>query len=80
MMKKKPRGPQRIVRTPENVERVKCTIVEFPVRSARIQSAAPRISHRTVGRILDDELHFHPHELAVIQELNVRVYPQRLHL
>ena len=77
-MKKTPPGPQRTVRTPENVERVRQAMLQSPGRSARRHSAALRISNRTVRRILHGELHFHPYKLAIVQELNVRDYTQRL--
>ena len=52
IMKKTPPGPQRTVRTPENVERVRQAMLQSPGRSARRHSAALRISNRTVRRIL----------------------------
>ncbi|XP_066152055.1 uncharacterized protein [Euwallacea fornicatus] len=56
IMKKKPPGPQRTVRTPENIERVRQAIQRSPFRSARKHSTALRISDRTVRRILHEEL------------------------
>jgi hypothetical protein len=53
-------------------------MLQSPGRSARRHSAALRISNPTVRRILHGELHFHPYKLAIVQELNVRDYPQRL--
>lgn len=77
IMKKKPPGRQRTVRTQENVERVRQAVMQSPRRSAHRHSAALQISNRTVRRILHGELHFHPYKIAVVQKLNVRDYPQR---
>lgn len=72
IMKTKPKGPQGTVCTPENTEKVKQAMYQSPAgRSARKHSAVLGISSRTVARIFHEELHFHPHELAMVQELNV---------
>lgn len=78
IMKRKPPGRQRSVRTPENIERVRQALLRSPRRSARRQSAALGISNRSVRRILHGNLHFHPYKLVVVQQLNVRDYAQRL--
>ncbi|KAJ4449465.1 hypothetical protein ANN_00864 [Periplaneta americana] len=60
ILKNKPPGPQRRVRTPGNVERVRQAILRSPGRSARRYSAALGISIRTAcvyedkPRILDE--------------------------
>jgi hypothetical protein len=79
IMKNKPPGPLRTVRTPDNVERIRQAVLRSPGRSARRQSAALHISSRSLRRILHSELRFHPYKLAVVQKLDVRDYPQRLH-
>lgn len=78
IMKKKPPGPQRTVRTPENIEKVRQAMLERPDRSARKHSAALQINWRTLRRILHEDLHFHPYKLEMVQKLNARDYLQRL--
>lgn len=78
IMKKKPPGRQRTVRTGENVERVREAILRSPRRSARRHAVALQISNRTVRRILHGELQLHPYKIAIVQKLNERDYPQRL--
>ena len=78
VMKKKPSGLPRSVRTPENIERVREAVTTSPQRSARRQAAALQISDRSVRRILHQELKFHPYKLMVVQQLQPRDYHQRL--
>lgn len=65
------------VRSPENVEAVRQSILESPRRSARKHSAALGISDRSLRRILHSDLHFHPYKLAVVQELSARDFVTR---
>ena len=74
----KPRnGLQRTIRTPENVERVRQSVLRSPRRSARKHAAAIGLSNTTVRRILHEDLHFHPYKLAVVQELTERDFVAR---
>jgi transposase len=57
---KKPSGRPRTVRTPENVRRVSRAFQRSPHRSAHRHSVALHLSPRTVGRILHEDLKFHP--------------------
>ena len=78
VMKTKPPGAPRTVRTPENVERVRTAMLRSPRRSARRHAAELQISNRTVRRILHDELRFHSYKLMVVQQMNETDYPQQL--
>ena len=71
-LKKKPRGRILTVRTPENVDKVRMAIVKSPRRSVRRHSAAIGLSERSLRRIVDKELNFHPYKIAIVQELNDR--------
>uniref|UniRef100_A0A0K8SNK3 Uncharacterized protein n=1 Tax=Lygus hesperus TaxID=30085 RepID=A0A0K8SNK3_LYGHE len=73
---KKPVGVQRSVRTPENVERVRLSVEASPGRSLRRQ-AALRMSYSSVRRILKT-LTFHPHKIAITQQLMPRDYVIRM--
>lgn len=59
----------RRIRTPENYEAVRVSVLRSPRRSAR-KHAALRLSDRFVRRIMHDDLHFHPYKLATVQELS----------
>ena len=48
VMKKKPSGPEKKVRTPENIERVRQTLVRSPARFARRHTAELNISQESV--------------------------------
>jgi len=71
-LKRKPRSRIPTVRTPENVDKVRMTIVKSPRRSVRRHSAAIGQSDRCVRRILHKDLNFHPYKIAIFQELNDR--------
>lgn len=70
-------GHPRTARTPENVDRVRQSILRSPRRSARKHAAALGLSDATVRRILHDDLQFHPYKLAVVQELTERDFVAR---
>ena len=74
---RKPCGRPRDVRTPENVQRVRASIVLSPRRSARKHAAALGISDRTVKRILHADLRMHPYKMMVEQELSVTDWENR---
>ena len=74
---KRRRGPTRTVTTPENVERVRQSMLQSPRRSARKHSAALGMSTRSLRRILHDELHLHPYQMVLVQQLTERDYVTR---
>ncbi|KAF2893466.1 hypothetical protein ILUMI_12705 [Ignelater luminosus] len=63
-------GVPRPVRSPENIEAVRASMLRSPRRSARKHASALRLSDRSVRRILRDDLHFHPYKMAIVQELS----------
>lgn len=76
-VQKKRIGLPRPVRTPQNIEAVRQSVLRSPRRSANKHAAALRLSDRSVRRILHDDLHFHPYKLAVVQKLFVRDFLAR---
>ena len=68
-LKRKPFGRPRSVRTPENIQIVRESVMRSPRRSAHKHSAALSLSLRSVRRILHLDLKFHPYKLMVVQEL-----------
>ena len=77
-LKQKPPGRPRSVRTSENIEIVKESILRSPKRSARKHSAALSLSVRSVRRILKSDLRFHQYKLMVAQELLERDHETRV--
>ncbi|KAF2882132.1 hypothetical protein ILUMI_24054 [Ignelater luminosus] len=71
-------GVPRPVRSPENIEAVRASMLRSPRRSARKHASALRLSDRSVRRILRDDLHFHPYKMAIVQELSERDIKLRL--
>ena len=65
---RKPSGRPRSVRTPENLQRVRASIEQYPRRFARKHAAALGISDRTVRRILHADLRMRPYKMVVAQE------------
>jgi len=61
-----------MVRTPENVDKVRMVIVKSARRSVRRHSAAIGLSDRSVRRILPKDLNFHLYKIAIVEELSVR--------
>jgi len=59
IVKKKPPGPNKTVRTPENNERVRQALIQSPGRSARRHAREMRLSHESVRTILQKDLKFH---------------------
>ena len=74
---KRRKGPTRTVTTPENVERVRQSMLQSPERSARKHSAALGMSTRSLRRILHDQLHLHPYKMVMVQQLTERDYEAR---
>lgn len=77
VMKRKPPGLPRSVRTPDNVERVRRAVVVSPQRSTRRQTSALGMSRRSLQRILHDNLKFHPYKIMIVQQLTQRDFAQR---
>lgn len=75
---KKRVGAQRTVRTPENIERVRRSVLQSPKRSARKHAASLALSSRTVRRILHEDLQFHPYKMVMAQELSQQDRQNRL--
>lgn len=75
---KKIGGSRKSVRTLANVERVRVSVTRSPTRSARKQALALQISRRSLGRILHQDLHFHPYKIQVVQELKESDYNRRV--
>lgn len=67
----------RPVRSRENVEAVRASMLRSPRRSARKHASALGISDRSLRRILHNDLHFHPYKLATAQELSERDFDSR---
>ena len=77
-LKRKPPGRPRSLRTPENIQIVKESVLRSPKRSARKHSAALSLSVRSVRRILNSDLRFHPYKLMVAQESLERDHETRV--
>ena len=77
-MNKKPLGPTRTARTPENITRVSEALSRSPRRSARRHASELGVNRESVRRILHTDLRFHPYKMQVVQQLNVRDYAQRV--
>lgn len=60
------------VRTPDNVETVRRAVLAFPRRSTRRQNSALDMPHRTLLRILHDDLKFHPYIIMIVQQVTER--------
>jgi len=65
-------GVPRPVRSPENIDAVRASILRSPRRSARKHASTFDLADRSVRRILHDDLHFHPYKMAIVQELSER--------
>ena len=70
-------GVPRPIRSPENIEAVRASVLQSPRRSARKHASALGLSDRSVRRILHDDLHYHPYKMAIVQELSVRNFTSR---
>lgn len=66
---KRRKGPSRTVTTPDNVERVRQSMLLSPRLSARKHAVALGMSGRSLRRILHDELHLHPYRMILVQQL-----------
>lgn len=75
--KKKPPGPARTVRTPDNIATVRTALMRSPGRSARRHAQELRIKRNSVRIILKSDLKFHPYKILVVQQLKERNYGQR---
>ena len=70
-------GVRRPIRTPENIEAVRTSVLQSPRRSAHKHASVLGISARSVRRIIHEELHFHPYKMAIVQELSERDFTSR---
>lgn len=62
-------GSVKTVRAPENVERVQQAVVRSPTRSARRQAVALNITRRSLCRILQKDLRFHPYKIQIVHKI-----------
>ncbi|KAL1488966.1 hypothetical protein ABEB36_014749 [Hypothenemus hampei] len=76
-VKKKKPGLPRTARSPQNIDMVRRSVIQSPLRSARKHAAALGLSDRSLRRILHEELKFHPYKLAIVQTLNPRDFDAR---
>lgn len=77
VLKKKPGGSIRSVRTPGNTETVRLAMQQSPRRSARQHAQALGLSRTSFTRILHD-LNFHPYKIAVVQMLKPQDITRRI--
>lgn len=77
-MKIKPSGRPRTVRTQENIETVRRSVLQSPNRSARRQSLVLAMSNSSLRRILHLDLNFHPYKIVMVQTLNERDFASRV--
>ena len=70
LLKTKPSGPARTIRTRANVDRVREAITGSPMHSARRHSAELRISQSIMQRILHKDQALHPYKFVTVQKLN----------
>ena len=78
VLKCKPQGRNRTMRTPENIERVRVDTMWSANRSVRLRAASLGMHKSTVRRILRNDLSFHPYKIQVCQELLPGNYQQRV--
>lgn len=71
-------GSVKTVRTPENVERVRQAVVRSPTSSARRQALALNITRRSLGRILHDDLRFHPYKIQIVHKILPQDFATRI--
>jgi hypothetical protein len=74
----KPQGCPLSATAPDNVQRVRDTVLRSAHRSDRRQALALRLNDRSIHRILHKDLHYHPYEIEVAQELSERDKVSRL--
>ena len=70
-------GVPRPIRSRENNEAVRASMLRSPRRSARKHASALGLSDRSLRRILHEDLHFHPYKMAIVQELYERDFNSR---
>lgn len=64
------------VRAPDNVRRVKRTVLASPQRSTRCQVSALGMPHRSLRRVLHDDLKFHSYKVMIVQQLTEKNFAQ----
>ena len=67
---KKRGGSQKTVRTPENIERVREASERNPRRSTLRHATTLGINPRSVRRVLQNDIHYHPNKIQIFQTLN----------
>lgn len=76
-LKRKSPGRPRTVTMPDNVARVRASVLQSPKRSAVKHAASLGLSDRSVRRILHSNLNMHPYKMMVTQELSIRDFETR---
>ena len=70
-MKQKSSGRPRMARTPENVDRVRASVLESPHHSTRRRAPTLGLSRCSLQHILN-ELEFHPYKIMIVQKIYER--------
>ena len=78
MKDSKPQGRPFSVPAPDNVKRVRDTMLRSPRRLAERQAVALLVNECSVRLILNKDLHYHPYKIQVAQELRERDKVSRL--
>ncbi|KAJ4432951.1 hypothetical protein ANN_15208 [Periplaneta americana] len=63
------KNPTRSVRSSQNIAIVRQAFVRSPQRPARKHAAALQLSNRSLRRILQQDLNFHPYKMVMVHEL-----------
>ena len=71
-LKRKSIGRPPTARTPENEAPVKASVQQSPRRSTFKRAQVPRLSERSLRRILHNDLQMHPYKMMLAQEFNKR--------
>ena len=69
IMKQNSSGRPCTARTPENVDRVRASVLESPRRSTRLHTPTLGLSSRSLQHILKNELEFHPYKFMIVQKI-----------
>ena len=68
-MKQKLSCHPRMARTPENVNRVRASVLESLRHSTRQRAPTLGLSRHLLQRILKNELEFHPYKIMIVQKI-----------
>lgn len=76
VMKGKSTGRPRTAVTPQNIETVRASVLQSPLRSTRRRAQTLQLSRRSLQRILHREK-FHPYKIVITQKLYERDFELR---